>query len=61
LGWIAFISFSNSARVITVLQSAAAVFPAVLSHKPCTVITGASGATLDAPLAAGEPGADILV
>src|SRR5215469_16731875 len=52
LGWTTLRTFSNSARVMTLLQSdGVALDPGGLSHSPCTVITGLSGATVDA----GEP------
>src|SRR6266568_3887598 len=55
-GMFGFASFSNSALVTVVLQSAVAPVPADLSHSPCTVITGASaGMLLDVDCsAAGE-------
>src|SRR5580704_18064543 len=56
--------FSNSARVITVLQlgSAAALSAGGLSHNPLMVITGASGGTLAASaslFSAGYPAGDV--
>src|SRR5437763_16948320 len=48
LGCTAFTSFSKSARVITVLQSAGvALLLGGFSQSPWTVITGASGATME--------------
>src|SRR2546428_10897758 len=46
LGCTAFTIFSNSARVMTILQSEGVALPPMgLSQRPCTVMTGASGAT----------------
>ena len=48
LGCTALATFSNSARVITVLQSdGVALLPAGFSQSPWTVTTGASAGTLD--------------
>ena len=48
LACTAFTTFSNSARVMMVLQSeGVALPPAGRSQSPCTVITGASGEIAD--------------
>src|SRR4029077_3908884 len=49
LGWIESVSFSNSARVMVVLQLGSAVLSAGgLSHNPLMVTIVASGATFEA-------------
>src|SRR5579872_5834864 len=59
LGWTASMSFSNSARVMTVLQSAGAA--PFLSQRPLIVTTGVVGGTsaLDSGAVAGAPPAGL--
>ena len=53
LGCSASTSFSNCARVITVLQASPCKLES--AQKPLSVITGSSGATLTSGAAAGAP------